>query len=105
MTTRCRKSAVSSSRRSGDFDAFDHDASRHGVQPCVFLRGQLASCEDDNWDVAQIGIGAKLLQDLKAGHVGEFEVENHTIAALLAHTLKGLFASLCSDDLNVIMGQ
>ena len=105
MTTRCRKQRCFVEQPLRRFDAFHHDAPRHGVQPCIFLGGQFAAGEDDNWDIAQIGIGAKLLQNLKSRHVGEFEVKHHAIARFAAKNSQCVRSRLCGDDFNVVCGQ
>ena len=48
-------------------------------------------------------LGAHRFQHLEARHVGQAQVEDHAIAALLAHDIKGFFAGAGVDDFDVVM--
>ena len=83
------------------FDAFHHDAPRHGVELCIFLGGKFAAGEDHNRHIAQMTVCFKLLENLKSRHVGEFEVKHHAIARFHAKNSQCVRSRLRGDDFNV----
>ena len=74
----------------GRFDSLDHDAAGNGVQPRVFLGRQLLAGKYHDGQVAQRLVGAELLQHLKAGDVGQAQVENHAVKGPLAERREAL---------------
>ena len=105
VTTRCRNSAVSSSRRSGEFHALDHDAARHGVQPRVLLLGQFPAGEDHHRNIGQRVVFAHALEHLEAGHVRQPQIEHHAVARLLAQDRERILPGVGIEDFDVVMAE
>ena len=105
VTTRCRNSAVSSSRRSGDSTPFHHDAARHGVQLGVFLRRQFAAGEHHHRHVGEVRVGAQLLQHLESRHVGKPQIEHDAVARVLPENAQGFGAGAGGNDLDVVVAE
>jgi hypothetical protein len=75
------------------------------VESCIFLGGQVFSCENNHGQLAS-GFGlTQLFQELKSRHIRETEVENDAVKLLLAHCLESIRACEDNGDVDVIMTQ
>ena len=89
----------------GRFDAFDHDAARHGVEVGILLGAQLAAGEHDDRHVGQRVVGAQLFQHFKAGHVGQAQIEHDAVGGLSAQRIERVAAGAGGLDLDVVIAE
>ena len=103
--TRCRKSDVSSSSRSGD-----------STPLTTTLRASVwswASSSGDSSRPVNTTTGtfdkrlvlADALQHLEARHVRQPQVEHHAVAGLIGHRRERRFAGVGDDDVQIVMAE
>ena len=81
--TRCRNSAVSSSRRSGERTSLTMIVSASRCSSRLLLRARgPCRCRPRSGSVAQLRLLLDLLDQLEAGHVGQAQVEHHAVEVL-----------------------
>ena len=103
VTILCRNSAVSSSRRSGDSTPLTTIERAMVCKRRVFLRRQFPAGEYDNRQFGEFAVFADALQHIEAGHIRQFEIENHAIVRRLAQCLESRSAGIDGDDLDIVV--
>ena len=62
---------------------FDDDRGGHTAQTKLLFPRQLLPGVNNNRKVLAVGVPLKSLDQLKTGHVGKFEIENHAVEAFI----------------------
>ena len=75
------------------------------MQAGVFLRAQFPAGEHDNRHVRQRVIGAQFLQHIKAGHVGETQIEDHAVGGLTAQGIECLASGAGGFNLDIVIAE
>ena len=85
------------------FHVLDDDAASQHVQAGIFLRREILAGEDhDRKLISGVGV-AQLLEKLESGHIGQSQVENDAIEALVFDRGQSFFAGGDNDDVDVVV--
>ena len=104
-TTRCRNSAVSSSRRSGERTSLSTMLLASVRSCCCSASLRSLPVNTTTGTSRQRRLGVDLLQQLEAAHVGQAQVQHHAVEGLRAHRGERLAAGVHGHDLDVLVAR
>ncbi len=87
----------------GRLDILEHNAFGHGLQARLLVPAQVLAGKHDDRHGGKGGVGLHPVQQVKPGHVGEPQVQHHTIKVFLTHGRQGIFSASGRHDLDILI--
>src|SRR6202008_3949481 len=85
--------------------SFGYYAARQGIQPRIFIGGEVLAGKTTHRQIHSRWSLAKTFQNFEAGHIWQTQIENHAVERLLANRGQGLSSSRNRGDANIVAAQ